>query len=358
MLIIDAHEDLAWNMLTFDRDYTHSAAETRDAEHGGLGPKVNGNTLLGKEDWLRGQIAVIFATVFNSPAHRALGTWDTQSYRNSSEAYDRARAQLDAYHRLVDEDATFQLVSTQSELAAVLELWNQQETSEIPPKIGLVPLMEGAEPIREPAEVEEWFEHGVRIVGLSWEATRYAGGTHEAGPVTSSGFALLEAMSSLGMILDLSHLSEEAYYQALEAYTGTVIASHANPRRFLPTSRGLSDSMIALLAERDGVIGIVPFNRFLKPGWTKTDPRDALTLHDVASAIDHVCQITGSARHVGIGTDFDGGFGVDQVPDGIDTIADLQKLIPILEERGYSEDEIMGIMHGNWLRMLTNGLPH
>jgi membrane dipeptidase len=115
--------------------------------------------------------------------------------------------------------------------------------------------------------------------------------------------------------------------------------------------------MISLLAERDGVIGIVPFNRFLKPGWAETDARDALTLQDIASAIDHVCQITGSARHVGIGTDFDGGFGVEQVPEGIDTIADLQHLIPLLSERGYSEDEVMGIMHGNWLRLLNRGLP-
>ncbi len=357
MIMIDAHEDIAWNMLTFGRDYTRSAAETRTLEHGTRAPTVNGNTLLGKADWLDGHVAIIFATLFNSPAHRALGSWDTQSYRTSREAHDRALGQLDAYRRLVDEDETFQMIATRTDLTSTLESWNTPTASEDVRRIGLVPLMEGADPIQEPAEVEEWFEAGVRIVGLSWEATRYAGGTHESGPVTTPGFDLLATMSSLNMILDLSHLSEEAYYQALEAYSGVVIASHANPRRFLPTSRGLSDTMIAMLAERDGVIGIVPFNRFLKPGWVQTDPRSVLTLHDVAAAIDHVCQITGSARHVGIGTDFDGGFGLEQVPEGIDTIADLQKLLAILAELGYSEDELKGIMHGNWLRVLHSGLP-
>ena len=357
MILIDAHEDLAWNMLTFARDYTRSAADTRASEEGSLALRVNGNTLLGKDDWIQGQVAIIFATLFNSPDHRALGSWDTQSYRNPTEAHDRALAQMDAYHRLIDEDETFRLIATRTDLTDVLNSWEPQESPEEEPRVGLIPLMEGAEPILEPAEVEEWFDRGLRIVGLSWEATRYAGGTHEAGPVTSSGFELLEVMASLNMILDLSHLAEEAYYQALEAYSGVVIASHANPRRFLPTSRGLSDTMISLLAERDGVVGIVPFNRFLKPGWSKADPRSALTLQDVASAIDHICQVTGSARHVGIGTDFDGGFGVEQVPEGIDTIADLQSLVPLLSERGYSEDEVMDIMHGNWLRILQNGLP-
>jgi hypothetical protein len=141
MFIVDAHEDLAWNMLTFGRDYTRSAADTRASERGTLAPKVNGNTLLGKDDWLRGQIAVIFATLFNSPDHRALGSWDTQSYRNSAEAHVRALAQIDAYYRLVDEDPAFQLVTTRPGLTAVLESWEQKESSQELPKIGLIPLM-------------------------------------------------------------------------------------------------------------------------------------------------------------------------------------------------------------------------
>ncbi len=356
MLIVDAHEDIAWNVLTFGRDYRHSAAWIREREAGTPIPRRNGNTLLGKDDWLRGEVGVIFATLFISPLRRRLGDWETQSYASAEEAYRLASAQLDTYHRLVEEDETFRLIGSRSDLEEVLATWEQERPSE-ERRIGLVPLMEGADPILNPEQVEEWYERGLRVVGLAWEGTRYAGGTHEPGPLTSAGRDLIAAMAELGMILDLSHLAEEAYYQAVEEYEGHLIASHSNPRRFLPTSRGLSDRMIQVLAERDGVVGIVPYNAFLKPGWRRGDRKEEVRIESVAAAIDHVCQVTGSVAHVGIGTDFDGGLGVEHVPAEIDTIADLQKLIEPLGRRGYTEDHIAAIFNGNWLRVLRAALP-
>jgi len=356
MLIVDAHEDLAWNIQTFGRDYTRSAADIRQREAGTPTPSQNGNTLLGREDWLAGRIAVIFATLFASPVRKRLGEWDVQFYSNQEDAYRIANRQIDAYDALADNHPQFRRILSQSDLAEVLQTWDDGTELE-EHQIGLVTLMEGADAIREPEEVEAWHERGVRIVGPAWVSTRYAGGTHEPGPLTTDGRRLLAAMSRLGMILDLSHLAEEAYYQAIESYEGVMIASHSNPRRFLPTDRGLSDEMIRLLAERQGVVGIVPFNTFMKPGWKKGDPREAVTLGDIASAIDHVCQIAGSAGHVGLGTDFDGGFGVESAPAGIDTIADLPQLEPFLREKGYNDEEIAGIFAGNWLRALRAGLP-
>jgi membrane dipeptidase len=195
------------------------------------------------------------------------------------------------------------------------------------------------------------------MIGPAWESTRYAGGTHEPGPLTSDGYRLLEQMQELGMILDLSHLSEEAYYQAIDRYEGVMIATHANPRRFLPTSRGLSDEMIRLLAERGGVVGVVPYNKFLKPTWSRGDPKQAVSLQDVADVVDHICQLTGSVEHVAIGSDFDGSFGFEHVPAEINTIADLNLLRAILAERGYEPDQIEKVMAGNWLRILRAGLP-
>lgn len=356
MLVVDAHEDIAWNILTFNRDYSTSAGVIREKEALTAIPTYNGSTLLGLDDWLRGEVAIVFATLFASPIRRSLGPWDTQSYRNGREAYQRMSSQLDAYHRLAEENSSFRLVGTQTDLAEVLRSWEPEQNPE-DRLIGLVPLMEGADAILEPQQAEEWFERGVRIVGLAWESTSYAGGTHEPGPLTPQGYELLDVMAHLGMILDLSHLAEEAYFQALEAYEGTVIASHSNPRRFLPTSRGLSDEMIGLLAERGGVAGVVPYNSFLKPGWRKGDPREYVGIATVIDAIDHVCQVTGSIDHAGIGTDFDGGFGLEHVPAGIDSVADLQKLIQPLAERGYTDDQIAAIMGGNWLRMLRAALP-
>ncbi|PJF33257.1 MAG: peptidase M19, partial [Candidatus Thermofonsia Clade 1 bacterium] len=97
---------------------------------------------------------------------------------------------------------------------------------------------------------------------------------------------------------------------------------------------------IRRLVERNGVIGVVPYNNFLwQPGQRPARKADA-PLSRVAEVIDHLCQIAGSARHVGIGTDFDGGFGAESTPDGLDTVADLLSLAPLLAARGYSQSDV------------------
>jgi membrane dipeptidase len=356
MLIVDAHEDIAWNMRDLQRDYGHSALWIREQEAGGTIPQHTGSALLGKPEWLLGHVGVIFATLFAAPADSPYAIGVGSTYTTAREAHDHMRAQLDIYHRLADEDGQFRLVGSQADLDEVLATWGDDKTL-ADRRIGLVPLMEGAEAVLEPEQVEEWYEWGLRIVGLAWEKTRYAGGTHTPGPLTSEGFHLLEVMADLNMILDLSHLAEEAYYQAVERYEGVLIASHSNPRRFVSSPRNLSDDMIGRLAERDGVMGIVPYNLFLKEGWRKGNAKDAVSLMDAVDAVDHVCQVTGSARYVGIGSDFDGGLGVEHVPAGIDTVADLIKLRDPLVERGFSPEQIDDIFSGNWLRILRRALP-
>ncbi len=163
-------------------------------------------------------------------------------------------------------------------------------------------------------------------------------------------------MQRLGMILDLSHMAEESFWQALDAFSGTVIASHSNCRALVPTDRQLSDEMIRALAARDGVIGAVFANRFLDGAWTAWSER-GVALATVVRHIDHMCQLTGTARHCAIGSDLDGGFGVESTPDELDSVADLTKLADALIRAGYSEDDISGIMGGNWLRVLRRALP-
>src|SRR5437773_11619325 len=110
-------------------------------------------------------------------------------------------------------------------------------------------------------------ERGVRIVGLAWARTRYSVGTGEPGPLTPEGRRLLDVMSELGLILDLSHASDESFLEALDRFQGTAIVSHANARALLKDyprpERMLTDEMIERVAEAGGVIGVVPFNRFL-----------------------------------------------------------------------------------------------
>ena len=142
-------------------------------------------------------------------------------------------------------------------------------------------------------------------------------------------------------------------------YPGNVLASHSNALALLKGSdsnRHLSDRVIQGIIARDGVIGIVPLNTFLRAGWKRGDARELVSLDHVVAQIDHVCQMAGDARHVGIGSDFDGGFGLQSVPPEIDTIADLNKLVPLLIEKGYTEEDVEAIMGGNWLQVIRQVL--
>ena len=358
-LIVDAHEDMAWNMLTFGRDYTLPAGETRRREQGSLAPQHNGDTLLGWPDYQRGRVAIVFSTLFNAPLHRRLGDWDTLCYATFDEAHALYRAQLEAYHRLAGEHPDmFRLVHTRSDLQAVLAHWQRKDTDEHP--VGLVVLMENAEGVRQPGELEEWWAGGVRIIGPAWAGTRYCGGTREPGPLTADGHALLKRMAELGFVLDLSHMDAQAAMQALDSYPRQVIASHGNALALLPGSdsnRHLTNEVLRGLIERDGVIGVVPNNGFLLVDWRSQGGREAVSIDLLIAQIDYICQLAGDARHVGLGSDFDGGFGLQSVPVELDTIADLQIIAPRLAQKGYTEADIAAILGENWLDMLQNNLP-
>jgi len=155
--------------------------------------------------------------------------------------------------------------------------------------------------VRQPDELEEWWQRGVRLIGPAWAGTRYCGGTNEPGPLTSEGFSLLEAMNDIGFTLDLTHMDEQAVLQALDEYPGTLVATHSNPLTLLKgaeTNRFLSDRVLEGLLERDGIIGIPPFNKFLRWGWETNDGREMVTLDHMVDHIDYICQKAGDANHV------------------------------------------------------------
>lgn len=357
--IIDSHEDIAYNMLAFGRDYLHSAAETRTLEAGSPTPARNGDTLLGWSDYQRGRVGLVFATLFATP-RRYAEPWDVQAYTTFAQGRQLFHNQLEAYHRLWGEHPEkFRPVLNRRQLSEVLQPWQQADDPASAHPVGMLVLMEGAEALESPEELVEFWEHGVRMVGPVWAGTRYCGGTKEYGSFSREGRRLLEMMAELGMILDLSHMTEESALQALDLYPGALAASHANARAILRDGgeRQLTDRTLQRLCERGGVVGVVPLNQFLRPGILKSDPRRDTPLDWLAVHIDHICQVSGDARHVGIGTDFDGGFGVQHVPPEIDTIADMQKLTPLLEARGYTPEDIQAILGGNWQRHLETALP-
>ncbi len=357
-LVIDGHEDIAYNMLSFGRDYTRSAHATRalEADHE-RSRAAMGNCMLGLPEWLAGNVGVIFATLFAMPARRRVSHDTTTGYTTPQEAFEQGMQQLDVYQRLADENPRFALVRDQKELDAVLATW-KDGAPESKRQVGLVVLMEGADPVIQPRDLERWYERGLRIIGPAWLAgTRYAGGNATGGPLTEEGEQLLRMMMDFNLVLDVSHLAEQACLQAIDRYDGPIIASHSNPRKLVPGNRQLSDDMLKRLIERDGVAGILPINSMLKEGWQRGDRKDAVTVDGVAAAMDYVCQLAGNAQHVAIGTDFDGGFGAESTPAELDTIADLPKIADALKGRGYAEADMAAIMSGNWLRILRRALP-
>jgi membrane dipeptidase len=363
-LIIDAHEDIAWNVATFKRDYSRSAFETRAIEVGTIASKDNGDTMLGWPEYQAGNVAVVFGTLFASPARLEKFPWATQTYHHPGEANKFYHDQLDIYHRLEgNHPEKFKLITQKKDLDLIIHHWRHC-SSELPdikePPVGIVVLMEGTEAIEKPDDLNEWWDEGVRIIGLAWHGNKYCGGTGEPGPLSLEGKQLLAVMSDVGFILDISHMDELAARQALDMYEGQVIASHANASSLIRSYQGnrhLSDDLIRHLISRGGMMGVIPLNHFLDRDWILRGGRNNVSLQMVAEQMDHICQLAGDALHVGIGTDFDGGFGLQSTPFELDSIADLQKLVPFLENLNYSTNDIAAIMGQNWQHMLEYNLP-
>lgn len=370
-VIVDAHQDLAWNMLTFGRDYTRPVAETRRLELGQPVITANDDTLLGRSEYLRGRVAVVFATLFATPERLCSSIWDGVCYCSDDDAHQVYRKQLGMYERLSDEHPDmFRLIRSRSDLEQILAAWETYQPPEedvesagsplAGPPTGLVLLMENAEAVRHPDELEEWRQLGLHIIGPAWAGTRYCGGTREPGPLTTEGYRLLEGMAALNFALDLSHMDQQAALQALDTYPGMLFASHSNAQALLKGYEGnrhLPDRVLRGVLERDGMVGVVPFNAFLKGGWRKGDRREEVGIDVVVAQIDYICQMAGDARHVGFGTDFDGGFGLQSVPAGIDSVADLQNVGVQLLEKGYSPEDVRAILGGSWLSRLRRLLP-
>ena len=349
-LVIDAHLDLAYNAVVLERDLSLSLDDLRAREI--KAPPVDSQAQGAMVSWpalKEGRVALVGGSLFVEPA-RKFSQQVTPTYRTPEEAEAQAIQQLDYYRRMSDDREDITLVTSQGELDAVWTSW-----ASATPVIGVFMVMEGADPILNPDRLGWWVDHGLRGIGLAWSAgTRYAGGNANPGPLTAEGEALLHAMAEYNLLLDISHLWETAAARVLDRYPGPIVATHANPRVMVDASRMLSDDMIRRVGERDGVIGVVAFNRMLDPYWRPGDPR--LPLARLVEAIDHICQVTGSAAAVGIGSDLDGGFGQSSVPAGLNSVADLCKIGDLLHDRGYAEGEVEAILNGNWLRVIGQAL--
>ncbi len=354
VLLIDAHLDLAWNALQWNRDLRQSAYTIRTREFAEDGPG-RGQGTVSLPDLRRGHIALCFATTLARSTGQPVAHVD---YLSAAQAYAAAQGHL-AYYRALANGGHACIISTRDQLDNHMAAWHTWETGPQPEEVGAPPLglvlsMESADPILQPADLTAWWDSGVRIIGPAhYGPGRYAGGTGTELGLTSPGVDLLAEMERLGILLDVTHLSDQAFWQALDRYGGPLLASHNNCRALVPHQRQFDDDQIRAISARDGVIGAACDDWMLQPGWTRGVTTNAgVGLARVADHIDHICQVNGNSRHAAIGSDLDGGFGREQSPCDLDTISDLQKLRHLLGGRGYTDDDVAAILHGNWLRLL------
>jgi membrane dipeptidase len=353
MLIIDAHLDLSMNALQWNRDLLKSAYTIRTLEQYTAG-KGRGVGTVAFPEMRRGRIALSVATLIARSTGRPAPHID---YSSTAQAYGAAHGQL-AYYRALEKQGHVRIIEDSAALdrhMAEWEAWDKAhpEESEDTPPLGFVISMEGADPILYPEQLEEWVAAGLRLLGPThYGPGRYAGGTGTELGLTELGPRLLREMERLGVVLDLTHLSDQSFWESLRHYSGLVLASHNNCRALVPHQRQFSDEQLRAIIERDGVIGCAFDIWMIQPGYVVGNSTNQTTISMVVDHIDHICQLAGNARHAAIGTDLDGGYGREQSPYDLDTIADLQKLVPLLEDRGYKAEDVAAILHGNWLRLL------
>jgi len=344
MHVFDAHLDMAWNAIEWNRDLMKPVAEIRQFERQFKGI-IPGECTVSWHDLKQGNVGTVIATLLPR-YHRKDKILTFPQSREA--AYGVAMGQL-AYYRAMVASGALREIGDVETLNRHIDEWTTQPTEKLP--IGYILSMEGSPPILNPDQVHEWYAAGLKILGPAhYGPSPYCFGTGSQGGFNEDGKRLLQEMDKAGMLLDVTHLADESFWDALELYQGPLLASHHNCRALVSADRQLTDEQIKALVERGAVIGAAFDNWMITPGWTigVSDPA-TVKMEMIVDHIDHICQIAGNANHCGIGSDLDGGFGKEQSPSDLETIADLPKMGDLLAKRGYTADDVERILFRNFI---------
>jgi len=351
MFIVDAHLDLAMNAMEWNRNLRQSINEIRNREKGMTDKPDRGNSTVSLPELRKGNIGLVVATQiarYIEPGSSLPG------WNSPEQAWAQTQAQLAWYKAMEEQGEMVQIKSLRS-LNIHLDIWNDGDSNEHKP-IGYILSLEGADSLITIQYLEKAYEYGLRAVGPAhYGPGRYANGTNASGEMSRDGLALLKKMEELNIILDATHLCDDAFWQAMDYFHGHVWASHNLCRALVDHNRQFSDDMVKVLIERGAVIGAAFDAWMIVPGWKKgkSSPKEMkCNIEKVIGHIDHICQLAGNALHVGIGSDLDGAFGKEQCPYDLDTIADLQTIPSLLKKRGYTDNDIENIMNKNWIDFL------
>ena len=340
------------NAMEWNRDLTQPIQEVRARESGLHDKKDRGKGTITLPEMRRGKVGICVATQiarFVAPDNPLPGWFSPH------QAWSQTQGQL-AWYRAMEEAGQMIQIRDRSGLDGQIQVWETDPPPGAP--IGYILSLEGADSILTPNHLERAYEQGLRAVGPAhYGPGRYAMGTDATGGLRPGGRELLKEMGRLGIILDVTHLCDDSLAEALDWYDGPLWASHSNCRALVPHNRQFNDEQLRLLVQRGAVLGGALDAWMLIPDWvrgTTTPEKSGVALRHVVDHIDHVCQLAGNADHSGIGSDLDGGFGREQSPGDLDTIADLNELVSLLLQRGYSHADVDKIMHGNFVRFLRN----
>lgn len=349
MFVFDAHLDLAMNAMEWNRELTWPVAAIRTSEIGMTDkPDRNKNTV-SLQAMRRGNIGLCVATQI---ARFTKKTNPLPGWKSPQQAWAQTQGQL-AWYKAMEDIGEMVQIRNLEQLKAHIRLW---ETSKEKKPIGYILSLEGADSIISANYLEKSYEQGLRAIGPAhYGAGTYAQGTNGEGGIGVKGKMLLKEIERLNLILDVTHLNDQSFWETLKIFNGPVWASHNNCRTLVDHNRQLSDIQIKELIQRQAVIGMALDAWMLAPNWIRgiSTPKGlGVTLHNMIDNIDHICQLAGNTNHVGIGTDLDGGFGTEQCPSDLNTISDIQKVPNMLQKRGYSPTDIEKIMHKNFLGFL------
>ncbi len=349
ILCFDAHLDISMNAMEWNRDQRWSVEQIRESERGMTDKPDRGRNTVSFPALREGRVGLVVATQIS----RVVKPGDSiPGWYSQEQAWAHTRGQLEWYRTMELAGELMQIVDRNS-LARSISLW--EKPNEMTPICYMLSL-EGADSIISMKHLEMAHEYGLRAVGPAhYGPGIHANGTNSTGRLNSRGVQLLKTMEQLGMILDMTHLNDDAFWHALDIYRGSLWASHNNCRALVDHNRQFSDEMILELINRKAVIGVALDAWMMVPGWIRgtSDPQSmGVTLGVMADHIDHICQLAGNSLHAGIGSDLDGGYGREQCPHDLETIADLQKIPDLLKMRGYTEEDIRNIMHLNFIRFL------
>jgi membrane dipeptidase len=355
MLTIDAHLDLAMNALEWNRDLKRPVMDIRRREKGQSDKPDRENGVVALPELRDGNIAIVIATQIARyvEAGNPLPGW-----HSPEQAWAQTQGQL-AWYKVMEEEGEMRMIKDLNSLEDHLQFWNVPADSARRP-VGFILSLEGADSLVSLKNLETAYGYGLRALGPAhYGPGRYANGTDATGHLDNAGKALLKEMDKLRMVLDVTHLCDDAFWDAMDLFNGTLWASHNNCRALVPHNRQLSDEMIAALVERGAVIGAALDAWMMVPDWKRgvSKPHTMKCNLEVSvDHIDHICQLAGNSLHAGIGSDLDGGYGKEQSPYDLETIKDLQKYPELLKKRGYSKTDIENVMHGNWLRIFRKAL--